>query len=266
MQNIISNSTYVKLALIICILSAKQSISRAEIATFYITTDTTLDYKSQSSNYGTSSGLDLYLNDYTANSTDVSATKPTRALLSFIDDSKNSIVSLPTDTVITSVTLNLYCYNCWNRDSAVLSQSPKIVAYALTSSFSESKATWLTTDGSTSWTAAGGDYDKSVYAESGTITGASWTTIDLTSIWDNANVQNNGIIITFDPEDTSIFTNAAGISAFIKRFFYSSDSSGTTYDPHITITYEHVPEPSTIAMLITVGIAIGMVIKHRKSR
>jgi hypothetical protein len=260
MQRRAFNWALIETALALGVFVAQQTVAQAETATFTIQTDTTLDYKSQTTNYGSSTETDLYLNDYVATTAAFSGTKPGRGAISFKDSSGNSIVSLPTGAVVTSVTLSLWCVENWQSSATVLASTPKAMVYALTTAFTESGATWKTYDGTNAWTTAGGDYDSSVYAESGAANGNSWTTIDLTSIWSNADVQNNGLLLTFDPEDESVFSNAAGIGAFCKLFFSSAEAG--SYAPYLTITYSAVPEPASIAML---GIgALGFVAYRRR--
>jgi choice-of-anchor C domain-containing protein len=100
-----------------------------------------------------------------------------------------SISDIPTGATITSATLEL--------NATAVSGSMSVEVYRMTRAWSENGATWNTSDGSTSWTTVGGDFNATAVS---TIT-ASATGIhsfDITSLvsgWHEGTFSNFGLIL-----------------------------------------------------------------------
>ena len=103
-----------------------------------ITVDTYVDYGRPTNNYGTSGSAKV-----------VASTTPARALFMLPEDLWTNDVAQ-----IVSATVSFYVWSDNTGDQ-------EFRLYPLTQAFTESDATWNTSDGSNAWTAAGGDYDVS---------------------------------------------------------------------------------------------------------
>ncbi len=208
------------------------------------------------------------------------------------------LIAMPTidGGSMTSAVLNLGC------TQAVVGWSAR--AYALTQEWTEGTttggqtksgsvaygATWLTSDGSTAWAGTsgsrimyygttgtayvggGGAIDALAYADATAqpVAGA-WTTIDLTSIWND--VSANGVAIAAYNTTTGVTEDATQLltGAWITEIFATDDwyvsTSGTFANvdasPFLSVTYA-VPEPAALATLLCGAIAVVAIRKRNR--
>ena len=180
-------------------------------------------------------------------------------------------ITVPDGMAIESVTLNLWCTQ-YNKNGAQTNFS--MMLYPLIQGFIEGTgkggqglltgATWNTYDGTNPWTTAGGDYDNSVSVMATSMPAPStWTTFNLTSIWNNANLQTKGALLTISPEDGTLVPTGK----WITETFATDDwvnNPGTDYNPYISVTFVAVPEPVTWLMLFSGYITATLLIRKGK--
>lgn len=127
---------------------------------------------------------------------------------------------------INSATLYLYYYSKVNNPVGRTYKANRMTRLTWT----ETGATWNKYDGSTVWTAAGGDY---------TATGAASATVPADFGWMDWNVAT--IVQTMATAGTDLHflikDNTEDAVASIGALFYSKDYTGTTYDPYLAIDY-----------------------------
>lgn len=173
-----------------------------------------------------------------------------------------NLALIPAGATVTGVTLTLYL----SRIAANFPGSESISLYELNANWGqgasfvskgipvpaeENDATWLYRfypDTTRKWTTPGGDFDP-VASASTTVTAAgrtySWSSAALIQDvqgWLNAPATNFGWIIRGD--ESNLYTAVT---------FYSTELSESVNRPHLTITYDTVPEPAAGALLVAGG-------------
>lgn len=154
------------------------------------------------------------------------------------------LASLPAGSLVQSAQFSLFQTN---------SSNDTVSAFGVTRPWTEgtgavgSGATWNTSDGVTTWTTAGGDYDPAGVAIvlPGINTWATWNLTAQTAAWAAGTLPNNGILLV---------ASGAGSTAFA-----SSDNLTATNRPKLVITYTTPcgalpppppPPPGTVVTLV----------------
>ncbi len=159
----------------------------------FVTEDTYLDGRStgHTTNFGTATGVKVFVNRDTPD--------PTHGLISL----PSVLGSVPAGD-LNSVKLWL-----WNFGSQSILQPMEL--HALTTSFTETGATWLTSDGTTPWTTPGGDYGAN-HVDVGAPVTSNWSVFDITLMMtgsDRADLLNHGILLKMF-NDTVAAANTTG--------------------------------------------------------
>ncbi|WIM97628.1 DNRLRE domain-containing protein [Actinoplanes oblitus] len=121
-------------------------------------------------------------------------------------------------------------------------------AYRLTRAFDQTKATWNTSDGSTAWTRAGGDFDSTVLSANNTFTNdPKWMTWDVTGAaksWVATPATNYGVLLKQRDE--------AGATA--RAMLLSAEAAEPMLRPTLEVTYlEQTPESTYYAAQLPDG-------------
>ncbi|NLX12255.1 MAG: hypothetical protein GXY44_01195 [Phycisphaerales bacterium] len=94
-------------------------------------------------------------------------------------------------------------------------------------------ATWLSSDGQTMWTTAGGDYDPGFYVDA--VEGGNWFSWDITALWDNEGLRSYGAILKMNDESDPGYPN-------MPRAPFTSSEGPANERPYVEILYQ--PEES----------------------
>lgn len=126
---------------------------------------------------------------------------------------------------LSAVKLYLYHYDGHPIGNATLN------VHRLNHPWTENGSTWNTSDGTSNWTAEGGDYNSTIENSSMVIAGSygwySWDITDLTRCWKNGTYENHGLIIM-------------GNAGSSWHLFYSSDYLGdSSLRPKLVIDYKN---------------------------
>ena len=127
--------------------------------------------------------------------------------------------SIPTGAHVTSATLALYATAAGAGGTATVHRVLRDSTEA---------ATWTTSDGSTAWSQAGGDFHSTAVATATLAGSNAWTNWDLTPLadrWVKGSLPNQGVVLQ---------TGAAGSS----WLFASSDSATVSQRPKLTVTFQ----------------------------
>ena len=246
--------------LIIACLLAAQAALASNTFTYQITTDTYLDSGNSTRNYGLSGSDKVVIN----------STSMCRTLF----DLPTSLWSYSPGDIL-SATVSFYVWN----DSA---PGYNVSLLPLTRAFTPGTgtgtaapadgATWLTYDGTHSWTTAGGDFDSaySVVGTRGAVgvnpndSNGRFFTFDITSLLANptaeAELQNYGAMLSID------FGQSPPASGQRFDSFTSANSStySAPYLPSFEVTV--VPEPSSAILAIGGLAALACFRKKRPAR
>jgi hypothetical protein len=246
--------------IIACLLAAQAALADTTF-TNQITTDTYLDSANPTKNFG-SSGSDKVV----INSTSVCRT---------LFDLPTSLWSYsPGSIVSASVSFYVFQDNTQTYNVSLLPLTSGFIAGTGSSAGTTpaNGATWLTYDGTHSWTTAGGDFDSaySVVGLKGSLgpnpadPSGRFFTFDITSLLNNptteAELQNCGAMLSIDFGQTPPATGQCYAS------FTSADTTHYTapYLPSLEVTV--VPEPS-LSVLVMAGLAaITCFRKKRQAR
>lgn len=90
-------------------------------------------------------------------------------------------------------------------------------------------ATWLSSDGQTAWTTAGGDYDDGVYVDAAE--GGNWFSWDITALWDNEELRSFGAILRMNDESDPGYAN-------MPRAPFTSSEGPVNERPYVEIIYQ----------------------------
>ena len=155
-----------------------------------------------------------------------------------------SMPNIPTSEVTDA---KLWVDLTWDNETNPYARN--VMLYPLTQGFDPNTVTWDNSSLSTTWTTPGSTFDTAdgvtwsppAGIPSSTNTNV-WCSFDITSLWNNSDLFNNGAILTFDQSE------AAPSSGFITKQFANSGA----YEPYIevTTTLSPVPEPSSPALLL----------------
>jgi hypothetical protein len=231
------------------------SVARASTIDYAVTSDTRIDSSYTTSNYGTADSLKLIVN-----SADHYAGSYVRVLVDVPDDALTAAKAAVASGNLTSV--KLYMDFWWINVASGESFSDRgIVAHPLTTAFTESGATFLTSDGTNAWTTPGGDYDSSIsitWTAVNSSSEAGWYYFDLTSLVAAGYDLSDGLILMLSSE-----TPPTASSTWCTYCAYSAEGSSTA-GPYVEVT--SVPEPGTAALLFSVGFAATFLFFRRRWR
>lgn len=254
-----NSSRHLALACLVAALAAGPAALASNTFTDQITTDTYLDSSSPTANFGLSGNDKVVIN----------STSMCRTLF----DLPTSLWSYaPGDILSASVS-----FYVWSDSSATYNVS----LFPLTTAFVEGTggkngkipadgATWLTYDGTHSWTAAGGDFDSaySVVGTKGPIgvnpsdSNGRFFTFDITSLLSNptaaSELENFGAMLRIDE---TVPPSGQRYDSFTSA---NSTSYSIPYLPSIEVTV--VPEPSISALGALGLVALASFFKQRKTR
>ena len=225
------------------------STARADTIDIPLTSTTYIDSDYDTQNLGGGTSMKNVVNSPTHGTGTAEASSVTRSLLAL---PAITVPSQDTGDVITSVTLNLYCYQYSPPSGGTTAFS--MVAYPLERGFVQGSctssnqnltpgATWLTYDGTHPWATPGGDFDSSVSVMAGAmpVIGA-WTTFDLTNVWNNPSLapqkremQNYGVELTVSPEDP----NLVSAGSYVTESFRNDNAYPplTPIVPYLAVTF-----------------------------
>ncbi len=173
----------------------------------------------------------------------------------WVAPNKNGLIqfdlsAIPSGQTITSAILKVYI--------GYVQSSTTTYVYKETDAWTEMGATWNTTDGTTAWGGSAGGYgtgmtpnDAASKLDSTTINSLGEFTWDVTSAaqdWYSNPSSNYGLLLEREPYGQGWKCDSSESSAVEKR-------------PVLTVTYEPVPEPATIGMLL---VGLGLFIRRVK--
>jgi hypothetical protein len=257
-----SNVKYCIIACLLAVQAAGSTVLAQTTITNQITTDTYIDSLNPTENFGLSGSDKVVINnvspsvcrtlfDLPPNLWSYSPSQIESAIVSFYVFSDNT----GTYNVSLFPLTRAFGVGMWNGKGTPPAQA--------------NGATWLTYDGTNSWTIAGGDFDSanSVVGLKGTLgaggnNNGRFFTFDITSLLANpttdTELQDYGTMLAIDVGATE---PPAGSQDFAS--FTSADSTSSTipYLPSVALTV--VPEPSSL-ILVTVG--LGAITCFRKKR
>lgn len=209
-------------------------------AVAYATDDTYIDARNYTSNYGNANGIKVFVNRTTP--------EPTHALIAL----PPALSSIPASDLV-GVKLCVYNYG-------FASLTRPIELHPLTRSFTETGATWYTSDGATSWTTPGGDYSANHVDVTAPVTDM-WYAFDITSMMtggDRADLLNHGLLL-------KIFDDTVSPAATTGQNFVSSENASyLDFHPYFEVTT--VPEPSTCVLLVISAVALTAIRQSRAGR
>lgn len=200
-------------------------------AIVYATDDTYIDARSTNTNtnFGNANGLRVFVNRTTP--------EPTHALIAL----PPALASIPASDL---VDVKLWVYNY-----GLTALTRPIELHPLTSSFTETGATWLTRDGLTAWTTPGGDYSAN-HVDVTEPVADMWYAFDITSMMtgaDRADLLNHGMLL-------KIFDDTVSPAATTGQNFVSSENASyLDFHPYFEVTT--VPEPSTCVLSVITALA-----------
>jgi hypothetical protein len=179
----------------------------------YVTDDTYLDGRSSgnTTNFGTATGVKVFVNRTTP--------EPTHGLISLP----------PVLGTVAAGDLNSVKLWLWNSGSQSIFQPMEL--HPLTTSFTETGATWLTSDGTTPWTTAGGDYGENHIDVTAPVN-TMWSTFDITSMMtgsDRADLLNHGVLLKMS-NDTVAPANTTG-----QNFVSSENTTLPLFHPYFEV-------------------------------
>lgn len=212
------------------------TVIRAETIQYLITSDTQLDSQDPTANFGASTSAKVVVNG----NNDTLA----RAIFQIPSAVWNQADSLASAKV--------YFY-VWNdqtlgRNVQLCPLTRAFVEGTGTGSETADGATWLTYNGDNAWTTPGGDFDSAVAVDATVpADGFGWFTWDITSLWNNTDLRDNGAILMMSDETNPGYPNMP------RAPFASSESMGYPR-PYLEVTM--VPEPGTWLMLLTGGVVM----------
>jgi hypothetical protein len=201
------------------------STTSASVMNYYVTEDTYIDNRSTTANYGNANGLKVFVNSTNP--------QPCRTLLKL----PTEFDAISSDSLLTA---KLWVYNYGST-----SLTRAIELHPLTTNFTETVATWNTSDGTSSW--SGGSYGAN-HVDVSSPDHDSWYAFDITSMLhgsDRADLVSHGLLLM-------VYDDFVSPSATTGQNFVSSENSGySTCHPYFEVTT--IPEPSSIILL-----AIGL--------
>ena len=165
---------------------------------------------------------------------------------------KFDLSAIPSGQVITSAKLKIYVYYVQSNTTTYV--------YKETDAWTETGATWNTTDGTTAWRGQAGGYgigmtpnDASsrldeVYMPEAHIQWYTWDVTPAAQDWYNNPSSNYGLLLERIPY-------GQGWKG------YSREYGDPNYRPVLSVTYEPVPEPATIGLLLS---GLGVFIRRVK--
>jgi hypothetical protein len=209
------------------VVAAAGTAARGQPATerFAIDVDTQLDSQRPTTNFGSSTTAKVVVNG-----TDGSLARSVFQL-------PDAIWSIPADQ-IASAQVWFYTWSNQTGDRTV-------DLHPLTQSFTESGATWLTYDGTGSWTTPGGDYVGALSV--GAVESSNWFSWDLTSLWANTDLRAHGAVLKMNDESNPGSGNQP-------RAPFTSSEGAADQRPYVEITY--TPEPASLALLALGGLSL----------
>lgn len=214
---------------------------------YYGTTDTYLDRDYPTTNYGTSSYIQVYRY---ADRIDQNG------LIKF-----DLTGQIPQGAVITNAVLSLYVAELRNFDT---NDWADVGLYRVGQyrDWVESQATWNVFKGSSYWSQGGAEYVPSDHAanydsvirfyKNSALGYYQWNVASSVQAWYNGSAANNGWLIRIAANDGS---GGEGLT------FYSKEYS-SSFRPYLTINYTLIPEPSSI-MALSAGL-FGLLALRRK--
>jgi hypothetical protein len=167
--------------------------------------------------------------------------------------------ALPTTSVVSA---RLWLDLTWDNEANPYARGATL--YPLLQNFHAYAASWIKSDTSLStlWTSPGGTYDASkpipwtpgagIPSSTNTNIWCSW---DLTSLWSNPDLFNNGAVIMFDQNE------AQPASGFYTKQF--SNATSGMYQGYVEVVT--TPEPTAWALLSMTAACAG-VVAHRRHR
>jgi hypothetical protein len=256
---------------------------RADVLTYPITSATFIDSRNNTTNYLTAKNyVKMVANALGTGSNDGSVT---RGLFSLPAD----LQSIPAADVVSA---QIYFFDNWLQpptygNSSGVSYTTNVVLHPLTQSFSASSVTWNSPATGSTWNtswgpvaSAGnltGPFESSVTATASyydapggnpvTPSGWDWACFDVTSLWSDSNLLDNGAVVMLSneivPLDPSRGTNYQSYHEWFTEELSNQSWTPADQTPYIVITT--VPEPSALALGLS-GAAAGLALFRRRMR
>jgi hypothetical protein len=255
-----SNAKYGIIACIVAAQAAGSAASAQNNYTYLITADTYIDSSNPNTNYG-AYGYDKIVDS------DKPASSPSQCRTLF--DLPSTLWSLPSSDIL-SATVSFYT---WNDNTGRYSNDVSLIP--LTRAFGvgtgngktlsvANGATWLTYDGTNSWTTPGADFDPAtnsvpgvpgpVGSQGGTNfpdSNGRFFTFNIMPLLTNSTtedeLQNYGAMLSIDIGNALPATNVQYYAAFISA---DNTNYAASYLPSIDLTV--IPEPSSL-LLVALG-------------
>jgi autotransporter-associated beta strand protein len=211
------------------------AVAMADVIDIPIVSDTRIDSRYDDDNYGGDTEIKLVKNAGPPYG-DASMVRGLIGLPALPDLSATTIVSAK-------------IWLCLTYDYEANPYARGVTLYPLTQSFDPNAASWNDSTGSTAWSSPGGSYDASNSvpwtpatdiqgSTSGYNNGHWWCSWDVTSLWNNSNLRNNGALLMLDPETPP----ATGwiTKVFASSEYGDSDSGTDVYRPYLELTTTQV--------------------------
>jgi len=228
-------------------IAAAPTATHAETIQYPIVSETQLDNRDPTSNFGAGTSAKVVVNGM-----DGSVARAVFQIPAAVWDTPGSILSA-------KVWFYAWSDETMERDVRLYPLARGFVEGTGKGAQTNDGATWLTYDGIQAWTTPGGDYNPSVWVDAVKPSeGFGWFSWDITdpSLWDNPDLRAFGALLRLSDESDPGYPD-------MPRAPLSTHESTAYPHPYVEVTA--IPEPGACVMLLTGGVLVaGMVLVARR--